>query len=67
MNTRTITLGQREFLADAMNKLGMTPEQFAARLGTSVPKLEKWMLSPDEAGYQVMDEQVWAYIREITK
>lgn len=59
------TVSQQEFLRDAMKRLNMKREAFAARLGTSKRRLDNWLLPTESAGFREMDEIVWQFVREI--
>lgn len=58
---------QHQFLREMMDRLGMTPDELAERLGTSRRRLDSWLLAPDSPGYQEMEEGVWKYLREISQ
>jgi hypothetical protein len=56
---------QSEFLQSAMTPLGMTRDEFAARLGCPRRTLDKWLLPESSNDHRVMPEVVWTLVREI--
>ena len=60
-------LTQQEFLRVAMVTLGLTREQFAARLGTSKRRVDNWLLPSESKEFRSMDDMVWNFVREILK
>jgi aspartate carbamoyltransferase catalytic subunit len=56
---------QQEFLRDAMQRLGMTREQFAERIGTAKRRLDNWLVPSESKEFREMDGIVWKYVREI--
>lgn len=58
-------MSQQEFLRDAMDRLGMTRDQFAARINASRRRLDNWLLPDGSAGMRELDPVVWAFVREI--
>lgn len=58
-------MSQQEFLADAMERMGMTREAFAARIGSTPRTLDKWLLSAESADFQHMPDVAWKFIGEI--
>ena len=57
-------LSQQEFLRDAMERLGMTRDQFAERIGTKRKTLDNWLL-PESDSSRGMPDMAWKFIREI--
>ncbi|MDT4852023.1 hypothetical protein FQZ97_862390 [compost metagenome] len=58
-------VAQQDLLREAMNQLGMTREEFAARLSVSKRTLDKWLLPSASADFRALPEMGRAYIREI--
>ncbi len=56
---------QQDFLRNAMHKLGMTRQEFAARIGAQKRALDNWLLPPDSKGFRSMPDTVWVLVREI--
>jgi len=56
---------QQEFLQDAMQRLGMTCDEFSERIGTKRQTLDKWLLSENSHSNHEMPDMVWKLIREI--
>jgi transcriptional regulator with XRE-family HTH domain len=56
---------QSEFLQSAMTSLGMTRDEFAARLGCPRRTLDKWLLPESSNDHRGMPEVVWTLVREI--
>lgn len=65
--TMSKTLKQQDFLREAMTTLGLTREQFAARLGTSKRRVDNWLLPSESKEFRSMDDMVWNFVREILK
>jgi hypothetical protein len=61
----TTRVTQQDFLREAMQRLGMTRDQFAARLGASRRRLDNWLLPGDSSGFRELDPVVWTFVREI--
>lgn len=59
------TMNQQEFLRDAMRRLEMTREQFAARIGTAKRRLDNWLVPSESKEFREMDGMVWKFVREI--
>lgn len=59
------TVNQQEFLRDAMQRLGMTREQFAYRIGTAKRRLDNWLVPSESKEFREMDGMVWKFVREI--
>ena len=60
------TMSQQEFLRDAMKRLGMTRQEFAARLNlTSRYRLDNWLLPSGSTGFRELDPVIWQFVREI--
>jgi transcriptional regulator with XRE-family HTH domain len=60
-------MSQQEFLRDAMERLGMTRDQFAKRINASRRRLDNWLLPDGSAGLRELDSVVWAFVREIVE
>jgi len=58
-------LAQQDFLRDAMQRMNMTRQKFADRIGASKRALDNWLLPADSKGFRPMPETVWTLIREI--
>ncbi|QEZ48708.1 MULTISPECIES: helix-turn-helix domain-containing protein [Cupriavidus] len=56
---------QQDFLREAMNQLGMTREEFAARLSVAKRTLDKWLLPSESSDSRGLPEMGRAYIQEI--
>ncbi len=56
---------QQDLLREAMNQLGMTREEFAARLSVSKRTLDKWLLPSESSDFRALPEMGRAYIQEI--
>lgn len=56
---------QQDLLRGAMNQLGMTREEFAARLSVSKRTLDKWLLPSESSDFRGLPEMGRAYIQEI--
>lgn len=48
-----------------MEELGMTRDEFAARISTSRRTLDKWLLQPDSVDYRELSEMGRSYVEEI--
>ncbi|SPK70100.1 conserved protein of unknown function (plasmid) [Cupriavidus taiwanensis] len=58
-------LGQQQFLREAMSRLGMTRDEFAARISVPRRTLDKWLLPADSKDFRALPEIGRAYITEI--
>jgi aspartate carbamoyltransferase catalytic subunit len=58
---------QQDFLRDAMQRLNMTRQKFADRIGASKRALDNWLLPTDSKGFRPMPDTVWMLIREILR
>lgn len=58
-------VSQQDFLRDAMQKLGMTRDQFCKRISVPRKTLDKWLAPEGSKESRAMPEMAWAYIREI--
>lgn len=56
---------QQAFLREAIAEMNVTQAAFAARLGTSVRTLEKWLLLESEDDFLLLGDPIWALVREI--
>lgn len=56
---------QQTLLRGAMSQLGMTREEFAARLSVSRRTLDKWLLPSESSDFRALPEMGRAYIQEI--
>lgn len=63
--SKTTPKTQQEFLRDAMERLGMTREEFADRIGTKKRGLDNWLLPSDSKEYRAMPDMAWKFVREI--
>jgi hypothetical protein len=59
-----IQLTQQEFLRDAMQRLGMTRDEFAARIAVKRKTLDNWLLPPGDSA-RGMPDMAWKFIQEI--
>jgi aspartate carbamoyltransferase catalytic subunit len=59
------TMSQQEFLRNAMERLGMTRQEFADRLHTKKRRLDDWLLPSESKGFRELDPTIWQFIREI--
>jgi hypothetical protein len=55
---------QQEFLRDAMDRLGMTRDQFAVRIAVPRKTLDNWLLPPSDSS-RGMSDMAWKFIGEI--
>lgn len=63
---RQEVMPQREFLLDAMERLGLTKEEMAVRLGCPWNTFKKWIAAPDaKDNYREMPPIAWAFVREV--
>jgi len=60
-----MTTPQQDFLREAMVELDMTRAEFAQRIGSPVPTLNKWLLPSASEQTRQMGENVWVLVREI--
>ncbi|ODV43101.1 aspartate carbamoyltransferase catalytic chain [Cupriavidus sp. UYMMa02A] len=58
---------QQTLLREAMSQLGMTREEFAARLSVSRRTLDKWLLPRESSDFRALPEMGRAYVQEILK
>jgi len=58
-------MSQQEFLRNAMERLGMTRQEFADRLHTKKRRLDDWLLPSESKGFRELDPTIWQFIREI--
>ncbi|EMD9441997.1 transcriptional regulator [Burkholderia cepacia] len=58
-------LPQQELLRVAMDRLGMTRAEFAARLSIAVRTLDKWLLPADSPDSRTMSDMGRSYVLEI--
>ncbi|WP_338639965.1 transcriptional regulator [Burkholderia pyrrocinia] len=58
-------LSQQELLRVAMDRLGMTRAEFAARLSIAVRTLDKWLLPADSPDSRTMPDMGRSYVLEI--
>lgn len=56
---------QQDFLRDAMQRLNMTRQKFADRIGAKKRALDNWLLPSDSKGFRPMPDTVWMLVREI--
>lgn len=56
---------QQDFLRAAMDRLGMSRQEFADRIGAKKRALDNWLLPADSDGFRTMPETVWVLVREI--
>lgn len=56
---------QQDFLRASMDKLGMTRQEFAQRIGATRRALDNWLLPSESKGFRTMPDTVWAFVREI--
>lgn len=55
---------QQEFLRDAMDRLGMTRDEFADRIAVKRKTLDNWLLPPSESA-RGMSDMAWKFIQEV--
>ena len=60
-----MTTAQQVLLRDAMRRLNMTREAFAARIGSRKRALDAWLLPDESAEYRAMPEVVRRFVAEI--
>src|SRR5450631_1632236 len=60
-----VKMKQQDFLREAMTVMNVTPEAFAARLGTSPGTLQKWLLPESADDFRTLAEPTWMLVREI--
>lgn len=58
-------LAQGLFVQDAMQRLTMSKDQFARRIGVSTTGLEKWMARNGTSDFRNMPLMAWKFIGEI--
>lgn len=56
---------QQELLREAMAQLGMTRDEFAARISVSRRALDKWLLPDESNDFRPLPDMGRAYIEEI--
>lgn len=66
MPKRQLNTPQQAFLHEAMQRLGMDIDQFAARLRAPRSRIESWLANPGDAGFQELDPVIWTLVREIS-
>ena len=59
------TQSQQDFLRDAMQRLDMTRQEFADRIGAKKRALDNWLLPSNSKGFRPMSDTAWALVREI--
>ncbi len=64
-NMKLFRATQQTLLREAMSQLGMTREEFAARLSVSRRTLDKWLLPSESSDFRALPEMGRAYIQEI--
>jgi DNA-binding transcriptional regulator YiaG len=67
LKKRTIPIEQQDLLRHAMDELGLTRMQFAARLNVAARTLDRWLLPAESPDARAMSEMGKAYVREILK
>lgn len=58
-------ISQQEFLRAAMQRLGMTRDQFCKRISVPRKTFDKWMAPDDTSDKRKMPDIAWSYIKEI--
>lgn len=58
---------QQELLREAMAQLGMTRDEFAARISVSRRGLDKWLLPKESNDFRALPDIGRAYIEEILR
>jgi hypothetical protein len=58
---------QQAFLLEAMQRMGMDPDQFARRLGASRRRLDDWLKRTGEPGSIELDPVIWTFVRELVE
>lgn len=58
-------LPQQELLRSAMEQLGMTRDEFAARVCVARRTLDKWLLPDDSKDFRKIPDIGRAYVKEI--
>lgn len=66
MPKRQLNTPQQAFLHEAMRRLGMDIDQFAARLRAPRSRIDAWLANPGDAGFQELDPVIWTLVREIS-
>lgn len=66
MSKRQINTPQQTFLRDAMQRLDMDIDQFAARIRAPRSRVDAWLADPDDSRFQEMDPVIWTLVREIS-
>lgn len=56
---------QQKVLRDAMDTLGLTRKEFAARIHVPFRTLEKWLLPEDSGDYREMPDIARGYVADI--
>jgi hypothetical protein len=56
---------QQDFLRDAMGRLGMTRDEFAAHVCVANRTLHKWLLPSDSTDFRVLPESGREYIARV--
>lgn len=62
---KPVDISQQEELQQAMEELGMTRKEFAARISVSVRTLHKWLLPSESSDFRKLPAMGRAYVREI--
>lgn len=58
---------QQVFLNDAMARLGLGVDGFAARLGSNPERVARWLAPLDAPEFQEMEPDVWKLVRDILR
>lgn len=66
MPKRQLNTPQQAFLREAMRRLGMDVDQFAARLRAPRSRVDAWLANPGDASFQELDPVIWTLVREIS-
>lgn len=56
---------QQDFLRDAMQRLNLTRQKFADRIGAKKRALDNWLLPSDSKGFRPMPDTAWMLVQEI--
>ncbi|CAG9255241.1 hypothetical protein PUN4_230138 [Paraburkholderia unamae] len=58
---------QQEFLREAMERLGLSRKEFAARLSVSLPTLHNWLQPSDSQNFRKLPPIARSYVTDILK
>ncbi|HHT8966388.1 TPA: transcriptional regulator [Burkholderia cenocepacia] len=62
---KSVDVSQQDELRHAMEVLGMTRAEFAARISVPIRTLDKWLLPSESSDFRALPAMGRAYVREI--